>query len=96
MRIETRYLLSCAFHTQGAAQLTEFSVVVVEQELGLLLKTGIADLLSCPLERRMVRDVCKDHLTTHEFHDQEYIENTKANRVLNKEVTAPYGLGLVL
>jgi hypothetical protein len=68
----------------------------VEQELGLLLETGIADLLVCPLERRMSGDVYVDYLSTREFHDQENIEDTKANRVLDKEVAAPDGFGLVL
>ena len=62
-----RYPLSGAFHTQWPTELTEFPVVVVEQELGLLLEAGIADLLSCPLERRMAGDAYMDHLSTRKF-----------------------------
>jgi hypothetical protein len=68
----------------------------VEQGLGLLLETGIADLLFCPLERLMGGDVYMNYLATREFHDQEDIEDTKANRVVDKEVAAPDAFGLVL
>jgi hypothetical protein len=92
----TRYLLSGAFRTEWPTKLTELPVVVVEQELGLFLETSIADLLFCPLERRMGGDVYVDYLSTREFHDQEDIEDTKANRVLHNEVAAPDGFGLAL
>ena len=92
----TRHLPSGPFHAEWPTKLTELPVVVVEQELGLLLETGIANLLFCPFERRMGGDVYVDYLSTREFHDQEDIEDTKANRVLHKEVAAPDGFGLVL
>ena len=73
----TRHLLSGALHAEWPTKPTELPVVVVEQELGLLLETGIADLLFCPLERRVGGDVQVDYLSTREFHDQEDIEDTK-------------------
>ncbi len=92
----TRYLLSGARHTQWPTELTELSIVVMEQEFGLLLKAGVADLLFRPLKRRMTGDVHVDHLSTRKLHDQEDIENAKTDCVLHKEVAAPNDLGLVL
>jgi hypothetical protein len=68
----------------------------VKQELGLLLEAGVPDLLFRPFKRWVIRYVEVNNLSTREFHDDEYVENTKPNRRLHKEVTRPYGFGLVL
>jgi len=87
----TGYLLSCTFHTEWPAKLTELPVVVLEHRFGLLLETGIADLLFCPLEHRMGGDLYMDDLATREFHDQKDIEDTKANS--KSQHTRQLGLG---
>ena len=92
----TRYPLPCPLHSKRTTELTELSVVVVQQELGLLLEAGVPHLLFRPLERRMIGYVQVDDLSTRNLHDHENVENTKPNRVLHKEVTGPHGLGLVL
>ena len=68
----------------------------MEHELGLLLEAGIPDLLFRPFKHWVIRYVEMNNLSTREFHDDEYVENTKPNRRLYKEVTRPYGLSLVL
>jgi len=89
----TRYPLPCPLHSKRTTKLTELSVVVVQQELGLLLKAGVPHLLFRPLERRMIGYVQVDDLSARKLHDHENSENTKPNRVLHKEVTGPRGLG---
>jgi hypothetical protein len=68
----------------------------VNQELGLLLEAGIPDLLLRPFKRWVICCIEENNLSTREFHNDEYVENAKSNRGLHKEVTRPYGLGLVL
>jgi len=68
----------------------------VEHELGLLLEAGIPDLLFRPFKRWVIRYLEVNNLSTREFHNDEYVENTKLNRRLHKEITGQYGLGLVL
>ena len=77
-------------------ELAGLVVVVVEQEIGLFLETGVSDLLFRPIERWVLRHVEVHELSTREFHDNEHVENTKSDRVLHEEVTSPHGLGLVL
>jgi hypothetical protein len=62
----------------------------VEQELGLVLETGISGLLFRPLEGWMIGYIQVNDLTIREFHDDEDVENTKSNRVLHKKVTGPH------
>ena len=40
----TRYPLPCPLHSKRTTELTELSVVVVQQELGLFLEAGVPDL----------------------------------------------------
>ena len=68
----------------------------MEQELGLLLEAGVPDLMFRPLEGWMISYVQVDDLSIRKLHDDEYVKDTKPNRVLHKEVTGPQGLGLVL
>jgi hypothetical protein len=68
----------------------------VKQELGLFLEAGVPDLLFRPFKRWVIRYIEVNNLSTREFHHDEYVENTKPNRGLHKEVTRPYGLSLVL
>jgi hypothetical protein len=58
----------------------------VKQELGLLLEAGIPDLLFRPFEYWVIRYIEVNNLSTREFHDDEYVENMKRNRVLHEEV----------
>jgi len=44
----------------------------------------------------MISYVQVDDLSIRKLHHNEYIKDTKPNRVLHKEVTGPHGLGLVL
>ena len=68
----------------------------MEQELGLVLETGISDLLFRPLEGWMIGYIQVNDLTIRELHDDENVENMKPNRVLYKEVAGPHGLSLIL
>ena len=77
-------------------ELAELPVVIMDQELGLLLETGVPDLLFRPLECRVLGHVEVDDLSTRELHDDEHVENTKPDRVLHEEITSPHDLGLVL
>ena len=92
----TRNSLPSALHSNRSTELSELSVVVVEHELGLLLEASISDLLFRPFKRWVIRYVEVNNLSARKFHDDEYVENTKPNRRLYKEVTRPYSLGLVL
>jgi len=92
----TRYPLPCALYWKWMTELAELSVVVVEQETGLRLEAGVPDLLFRPLECWMIRYMHVDDLATRQRHDDEYVKDTKPNRVLHKEVTGPHGFGLVL
>ncbi len=92
----TRYSLAGSFHSLWTTELSELPVVVVEQEFGLFIETGVSDLLFRPLERWVLGHVEVDKLSTAELHNDEHVEDTKPDCVLHKEVTSPYGLGLVL
>jgi hypothetical protein len=92
----TRYPLPSTLHSQWTTELAELPVVVVDQEFGLFIETGVSDLLFRPFERRVLGHVEVDELSTRELHDDEHVEDTKPDRVLHKEVTSPHGLGLVL
>jgi hypothetical protein len=92
----TRHPFPYALNLQRTSELAELSVVVVEHELGLLLEAGIPDLLFRPFKRWVIRYVEVNYLSTREFHDGGYVENTKPNRRLHKEVSRPNGSSLVL
>ncbi len=83
-------------NSKRTSELAELSVIVVEQELRLLIEAGVFDLLLRPLEGWMIGYVQVDDLSTGNLHDDEYVKDTKPNRVLHKEVAGPHGLGLVL
>ncbi len=77
-------------------ELAKLPVVVVEQEFGLFVETGVPNLLFRPIERWVRSHGEVDEFSTGELHNNEHIEDTKSDRVLHKEVTSPHGLGLVL
>jgi hypothetical protein len=58
----------------------------VKQELRLLLEAGVPDLLFRPFKHWVLCYIEVNNLSTREFHDDEYVENTKRNRRLHKEV----------
>jgi hypothetical protein len=76
--------------------LTKLPVIVVKEEYGLFLKAGVPDLLFRPFKHRVIRYIEVNNLSTRELHDDEYVENTKSDRVLHKKVARPHGLGLIL
>ena len=89
-------LLPCILHWKPTTELTELSVVVVEQEPGPLREAGVPDWLFRPLEGWMLSYVPVDDLSIRQLQDDEYGKDTKSHRVLHQEVTGPHGLGLVL
>jgi len=73
----TRYSLAGSLHSLWTTELSELPVVVVEQEFGLFIETGVSDLLFRPLKCRMLGHVEVDELSTRELHDDEHVKNTK-------------------
>jgi len=65
------------------------------KETRLFLEAGVPYLLFRPLEGWMIGYMQVCDLSTGKLHDDEYIKNLKANRVLHEEVARPHGLGLV-
>jgi hypothetical protein len=85
----TRHALSLVLDLCRATELTEFTVVVMEKELGLLLEADVPDLLFRPLERWMIGYMQVYDLSTRQLHDDEYIKDSKSNCVLHEKVTSP-------
>ena len=85
----TRYALSLVLDLCRTTELTEFTVVIMEKELGLLHKAGVPNLLFCPIHGWMIGYVKVDDLPTRQFHDDEYIKDSKSNCVLHEKVTSP-------
>ena len=68
----------------------------MEKEFGLLYKAGIQNLLFCALDGWMIGYLYMNDLSARQFHDDDYVKDTEPDCVVNKKVTGPYGLGLIL
>jgi hypothetical protein len=77
-------------------QLSIFSVVIMDQKLGLLIKTGVSNLLLHPSQCWVLSDVKMCDFSASKLHDDEDIQNTKTDRVLNEEITGPDDFSLIL
>jgi len=59
----------------------------MDKKLGLLFEAGVDELLLGPVESWVLRDVEMNNLPTRNLHDDEDIEDTKAEGILHEEVT---------
>ena len=108
-RRPTGDLLAIDFDDGRPAELPENAVVVVDEKLRLILKSGVSQLLLNPGQCRVFRYVDMDDLSAAQFHDpstrhhrfslrtgNEDVQGSELDRVLDAEVAGPDGRALVL
>ena len=77
------------------SELTEFAVVVMNDEFRLYSEKSVPKLLFRPIEARKLRDVDMYDFPAFEFHDDEDGKDGKFDRILGAKVACPYGVCLV-
>lgn len=67
--------------------LAENTVVVVDQKPRRFIECSLSDLLLHPIKTGMVRHIEVNDAACSNFHDQENVESSEENSVLDHEVT---------
>jgi len=88
-------LLAVDLGSDPLAELAIDAIVIVDEELWLLLERGVPDLLLDPGQGWVLGHIDLHDFAAAELHDDEDVEGSEPDRVLDAKVAHPDGVGLV-